>query len=69
MSYRLGSDAYELPLIYRGLGQLYEATGERQLAVEYYGKFLDLYKNSDPEFHPLVADIRYRFQALKSVTG
>ena len=67
--YRLGEDAFELPTIYRVLGQLYEASGDRQLAVEFYGKLLELYRNSDPEFQPLVADVRYRLQALKSVTG
>jgi tetratricopeptide (TPR) repeat protein len=42
----------------RRLGELYESRGERAKALEYYGRFVDLWKNADPEFQPLVADIR-----------
>jgi tetratricopeptide (TPR) repeat protein len=42
----------------RRLGEMYESRGDRAKALEYYGRFVDLWKNADSEFQPLVADIR-----------
>jgi tetratricopeptide (TPR) repeat protein len=42
----------------RRLGELYESRGDRAKAVDYYGRFVDLWKNADPELQPLVADVR-----------
>ena len=48
----------------RRLGEMYESKGRRDKALEYYGRFVDLWKNADPEFQPLVADIRKRMAEL-----
>jgi hypothetical protein len=42
----------------RRLGEMYESKGQRAKALEYYGRFVDLWKNADPELQPLVSDIR-----------
>ena len=46
------------------LGELYEARGERAKALEYYGRFVDLWKNADPELQPVVRDVRARLARL-----
>lgn len=38
--------------------------GDRAKAVEFYGRFVDLWKNADPEFQPLVSDIRKHMAEL-----
>ena len=48
----------------RRLGDLYESKGDRAKAAEYYGRFVTLWEKADPEFQPLVADIRKRIQGL-----
>jgi tetratricopeptide (TPR) repeat protein len=57
---------YTLPMAYRRLGELYEAKGEVKKALEYYGKFVDLWKDADPELQPRVADVRKRIAELSA---
>lgn len=52
------------PRAYRRLGELYEAKGDTRKALEYYGKFVDLWKDADPELQPRVADVRKRIAEL-----
>jgi eukaryotic-like serine/threonine-protein kinase len=49
---------------YRRLGELYEARGDRVRARNYYGRFVDLWKDADPELQPLVKDVRARIIRL-----
>ena len=42
------ADAVDLAPTYRRLGELYEARGDRTNAMVYYNKFVDLWKNADP---------------------
>jgi eukaryotic-like serine/threonine-protein kinase len=55
---------YLLAAALRRLGEMYESKGDRKKALEYYGRFVDLWKNADPEFQPLVSDIRKHMAAL-----
>jgi tetratricopeptide (TPR) repeat protein len=48
----------------RRLGEMYESKGDRKMALEYYGRFVDLWKDADPELQPLVADIRKQMAQL-----
>jgi tetratricopeptide (TPR) repeat protein len=48
----------------RRLGEMHETKRDRAKALEYYGRFVDLWKDADPEFQPLVADIRKRMVEL-----
>jgi tetratricopeptide (TPR) repeat protein len=54
---------------YKRVGELYEASGNRQRAAEYYGKFVDLWKDADPELQPAVAEVRRRLGKLAQEPG
>jgi len=47
-----------------GIGEIYEARGETEMALERYGAFLDRWSDADPEFQPLVDDVRARMARL-----
>jgi tetratricopeptide (TPR) repeat protein len=49
---------------YKRLGELYEARGDRQKAMLYYTKFVELWKNADPELQPKVAEVKKRLARL-----
>ncbi|HEX9754366.1 MAG TPA: protein kinase [Gemmatimonadales bacterium] len=61
--YPIGQD-FDLPVAYRRLGELYELKGDRAKAVEYYGRFVDLWKDADPELQPRVQEVRRRIVEL-----
>jgi serine/threonine protein kinase/lipopolysaccharide biosynthesis regulator YciM len=42
------------------LGKIYEQTGQKAKAIDNYYKFIELWKNCDPLFQPLVEDARKR---------
>ncbi|MFQ5704892.1 MAG: tetratricopeptide repeat protein, partial [Gemmatimonadales bacterium] len=62
--YRLFFDRTELPVSYRRLGELYEQRGDNDKAVEYYDRFVTLWKDADPELQPQVKDVRDRIARL-----
>jgi tetratricopeptide (TPR) repeat protein len=64
---RIGIDAAYLPASYKRLGELWEEKGDRQKALGYYLKFVDLWKNADAELQPRVAEVRQRIARLKDV--
>ena len=49
---------------YRRLGELYEERGQLDKAREYYGRFVDLWKNADSELQPMVREVRGRLARL-----
>jgi len=49
---------------YRRLGEMYEERGQLDKAREYYGRFIDLWKNADAELQPIVREIRGRLTRL-----
>ena len=53
---------YLAPALYR-LGELYESA-DKKLATEYYGRFVDLWANADPDLQPRVAEARRRIDRL-----
>jgi tetratricopeptide (TPR) repeat protein len=55
---------FTLPGTYRRLGELYEGKGDVKKALEYYGKFVDLWKEADPELQPRVAEVKKRIGEL-----
>jgi tetratricopeptide (TPR) repeat protein len=59
----IGQDT-DLPISYIRLGEIYEAQGDRERALEYYNKLLDLWKDADPLLQPKVRDIRERVGRL-----
>jgi tetratricopeptide (TPR) repeat protein len=54
---------------YKRLGELLEQKGDRQMALGYYLKFVDLWKNADPELQPKVTEVRQRIARLKDAEG
>ena len=54
----MGVAPYQRPVILRRLGQRYEKKGDRERALEYYGKFVDLWKDADPSLQPMVTESR-----------
>jgi tetratricopeptide (TPR) repeat protein len=53
-----------LPRTFRRLGELYEGKGNKEKALDYYGKFTGLWKDADPELQPQVRDVKQRMAAL-----
>jgi tetratricopeptide (TPR) repeat protein len=65
----IGIDATYLAASYRRLGELYEETGDRAKAVEYYNRFVELWDEADAELQPLVRDTRGRIVRLVGEEG
>jgi tetratricopeptide (TPR) repeat protein len=57
-------DAWGLAPSLKRLGELYEARGDRQRALDYYGRFVELWKGADPELQPAVREVRARMAVL-----
>jgi tetratricopeptide (TPR) repeat protein len=54
---------------YKRLGELYEARGDRKKAAEYYGRFVELWKDSDAQLQPSVREVRGRLAHLSQEPG
>jgi tetratricopeptide (TPR) repeat protein len=65
----IGADAYFRPVALQRLGELYEAKGNTAKAIEYYGEFVELWRNADPTQQPKVAEIRSRIARLQGRSG
>jgi tetratricopeptide (TPR) repeat protein len=57
-------DAFVLAPTYQRLGELYEELGEPEKAIEYYSKFVELWRDADPELQDQVEDVRGRIARL-----
>jgi tetratricopeptide (TPR) repeat protein len=66
---RANNDQYFLAVAYRRLGELWEDKGDKAKAAENYTKFIDLWKNADPELQPKVAEAKARLAKLTGVEG
>jgi tetratricopeptide (TPR) repeat protein len=62
--FQLRGDPANLAGAYKRLGELYEAKGDRQKAASYYTKFVELWKNADPELQPKVAEVKRKLARL-----
>ena len=58
------ADQWALAPSLKRLGELYEARGDRPRALEYYGRFVALWKDADPVLQPAVREVRGRMTAL-----
>jgi len=63
------SDAWLLAPTLRRLGELHEQRGNVVQAAKYYRRFLDLWKDADPQFQSVVAQVRDRLKKLGSGAG
>jgi tetratricopeptide (TPR) repeat protein len=64
-TFALSVDNDNLAFVYKSLGQLYEAKGNAGEAATYYSKFVELWKNADPDLQPQVADVKQRLTHLR----
>ncbi len=62
---RLQVDPYALATVERRLGELYDAKGETTKAIEMYGKFVNRWRDADPELQPTVTSVRERLTELQ----
>jgi TolB-like protein len=60
------NDARFLGPSLKRLGELYEARDDRDNAAKHYARFVDLWKNADPELQPSVKEVRARLAKLRS---
>jgi len=51
---------------YKRLGELYESAGDLPKAAASYEKFIDLWKNADPELQPKVREARTRLDRIRA---
>jgi serine/threonine-protein kinase len=49
---------------YRRLGELYDERGDTARARDYYGRFVDLWKDADAELQPAVREVRQKLARL-----
>ena len=54
---------------WRRLGELLEAKGDRQHAIEAYERFLDYWRDADPDLQPIVRSVRERVIRLRRASG
>jgi tetratricopeptide (TPR) repeat protein len=62
---RLATDAIYLGPSLKRLGELYEAKGDRDNAAKEYARFVELWKNADPELQGSVTDAKARLVKLR----
>ena len=57
--------AWQLPIAHERLGRLYEEMGRLEKGREAYRRFVEAWKNADPELQPRVEKARQRLRALR----
>src|SRR2546422_2681434 len=57
-------DSYGFAPTFKRLGELYEERGQLDKARESYGRFVDLWKNADPELQGVVREVKARVAKL-----
>ena len=62
----LGNDAGHLAHAYVRVGDLYEQRGEWERAIDYYGRFVKLWENADPELQSWVEEVRQTIARLSA---
>lgn len=53
---RSGVDGYQLAGMYKRLGKLYDQRGDCAEALDYYNRFVELWKDADAELQPDVQE-------------
>jgi tetratricopeptide (TPR) repeat protein len=59
-----GIYSHSAPIAYFRLGELYEAKGDKTKAVDYYGRFTNLWREADPELQPKVKQAKQHIADL-----
>jgi tetratricopeptide (TPR) repeat protein len=64
----MSEDSQWLAGSYKRLGELYEAKGDRDKAIASFEKFVEMWKDAEPELQPRVAEVRERLKKLRATT-
>jgi serine/threonine-protein kinase len=62
-------DTWALAPSLKRAGELYEERGNKAKALDYYGRFAELWKAADPELQPQVRDVKARMAKLAGEPG
>jgi len=62
---RLDFDSWALATTNKRLGELYDSKGDRAKAMQYYGEFVEQWKDADAELQPTVATVKRRLTELR----
>ncbi|MBW7932104.1 MAG: protein kinase [Gemmatimonadaceae bacterium] len=54
---------------HKRLGELYDAKGNKAKAIEHFEKFVELWKNADPELQPKVREAQDKLKRLRGMRG
>ncbi len=57
------------PGAYFRMAELYEARGDRARAIDFYGRFTELWREADPQLQPRVAEAKRRIAELRKSIG
>jgi eukaryotic-like serine/threonine-protein kinase len=57
-----------IPWSMQRLGELYDSKGDYARALDAYERFVDLWKEADPELQPTVRDVQGRIERLRRLT-
>jgi tetratricopeptide (TPR) repeat protein len=63
-AWKVGAEPWGLAPSLKRLGELYQEKGDRSKSLEYYGRFVDLWKNADAVLQPQVRDVKARMAKL-----
>jgi tetratricopeptide (TPR) repeat protein len=66
---RQGVDRFNLAFALFRLGELYQEANDTKRALGYYGRFVELWANADPELQPRVTEARKRMAELNRAKG
>jgi tetratricopeptide (TPR) repeat protein len=69
MQDQLDVDAFFLAFAHQRLGELYAQRGDRENAALHLQKFIELWKNADPELQPQVAEAKRRLAEMVGERG
>lgn len=61
---RLGNDGTQLAPAHMRLGELYEQRADRDRARHHYARFVELWRECDPELRPAVTEVKQRLRQL-----
>ncbi len=67
--FRILSNAWGLAPSLKRLGELYEERGDKASALDYYTRFVALWKDADPVLQPTVREVRGRMAKLAGESG
>jgi tetratricopeptide (TPR) repeat protein len=57
------------PAAYFRMGELYEAKGDKVRAIDFYGRFTELWRDADPDLQPRVKEAKRRIAELQKSRG